>query len=206
VSMSVSADVTTCCFFFVQSSHMYHLLLLSCLVLSCLVLSLIYSGFSNAASCSSGGYIQSVNWFPLDQCMWFDYYGQYVMFSSCTTESSAISYSGTVGNVVRTTYTDSACTANPVTSTLNDDCSVPDSAEPVLIESYLTQCSSQCSSSVVTASSSSCGDSNTSQVNATLGLSTTIFILMMVFVFLKGYEMFFKKTTYNKDNSMNSSL
>ena len=152
------------------------------------------------SECSSGGYIQSANWFPLNQCMWFEYYGYYVKFSSCDTLTSSVSYDGIYASVSRTTYSNSACTDNPSTDTFSDDCTVPASGEPVLIESYLTQCSSQCASSTTTTIASS-SDCNNGQINSILGLSAVMFIMMIVMLGIKLYELFAKKPAYDADKS-----
>lgn len=160
----------------------------------------VCSGFSSQSSCSSGGYIQSANWFPLNQCMWFDYYGYYVMFTACTPTTSSLSFDGNYATVTRTTYSDAACTLNPSTSSFGDDCSVPDATEPVLIESYLTQCSNTCSSSsptITTDNDDSSGCCDNGKMDVIMSLSAAIFCILLVGLAIKLYEGMFRAKKQN---------
>ncbi len=119
--------------------------------------------------------------------MWFEYFGVYEKFTSCTSQTDVSTYTGTVGVVQRTSYNDSACTVElQPPAPFSVACSEPPAGEPILIESYLSQCSSTCAYS---SSSSSSSSSDSGQLNTLIGLSSTILVLLVVWMALGLYHM-----------------
>lgn len=146
-------------------------------------------GFSNTNTCLAGGYMQMVNWFPLNQCMWFEYYGTYVKFTGCTDISTATdSFNGVVGEITRQTYTNAGCTGTPTTDVFSSSCTTVDASDPILAQTYLTQCSNTCvnTDTTVIGSSSNC---NSNQIHAILGLTGTTFVIIILWMLISIYQM-----------------
>lgn len=139
-------------------------------------------GFQNQQSCLAGGYMETQNWFPLNQCMWFEYFKVYVKFTGCESVPTTSSYDGTVGVFTRAVYNDSACSVQTQAPQMfSQNCSLPPPGESVLLESYLSKCSSTCASTTTAVTESSdCECSyGTKKLDAILGVSVISMLLVV---------------------------